>query len=452
MKNRFKILTLLIALLVSINGCLAISVSKIDKAVKKAPFADAATIALSIKDVKNGKTVYEYNQNKLLHPASTLKILTGYEAYNVLGNDYYFKTEFYKDSANNLYIKLGADPILTSSQLKKAVSEIKAAGNTSFSNLYIDDSIIDRKEFPVGVMWDDDISYYTPKVSAYNLDGNVLKINVAKGKGELLETTVKNYPTGIVSSLKTGEKQDIRINRYNWNNPELIEITGSMNELKPVMIPVSSMRRYFIHSVSKALQENRIAITNSSYSSKMVPNNATLLTQIANPITDVMPKALQDSNNLIAETLFKLSAGKYYTTTGSDEAGVAAFRDFYNKKGLKSEDVIIIEGSGVSRNNLVSTEWMTKALDTIYKSSDFEGYKEYMAQPGDGTLKDRLLEMRGDAYLKTGSLSNVSAISGYVYSKDGNVYSVCLLIQNFKDKSSDIKSFEDEIIKLIYSK
>ena len=75
-----------------------------------------------------------------------------------------------------------------------------------------------------------------------------------------------------------------------------------------------------------------------------------------------------------------------------------------------------------------------------------------MAQPGDGTLSNRLFDLRGDAFLKTGSLSNVSAISGFVKSQDGNDYAVAIIVQNFMEEQTKVKKFEDDIIKLIYSK
>ena len=88
----------------------------------------------------------------------------------------------------------------------------------------------------------------------------------------------------------------------------------------------------------------------------------------------------------------------------------------------------------------------------MYKNDDFKTIKEFMAQPGDGKLKDRLHELRGNAWLKTGSLANVSSLSGYVASQDGNTYAVSIITQNFKEDAKTIKAFEDEIIKLIYSK
>ena len=88
----------------------------------------------------------------------------------------------------------------------------------------------------------------------------------------------------------------------------------------------------------------------------------------------------------------------------------------------------------------------------MYEEKDFEKFKEYMAQAGDGTLSDRLFDLRGEAWLKTGSLSNVSAIAGYIQSQDGNMYSVAIITQNFKESQKEIKKFEDKIITLIYNR
>ncbi len=454
MKNTFKLLTLLIAFMMTINSSFAIATNKIEKLINKVPFNKTATIAISIQNTSNGKMIFEQNQDKLLHPASILKILTAYEAYNILGEDYLFRTQFYKDNNDNLYIKLGADPFLTSAQIKKAFEAFKSANKTKFNNLYIDDSIIDKKEISQGVMWNDDFMMYAPKVSAYNLDDNLFKINITKEGANKTETKIKSsYPTGLISFVQADNKNNgLSIERYNWNNPELIEIYGNIQENTQVLVPISSMRRYFIHNIEKTIEDNKVEIQNTSFASKLVPEDATLLIEITNPIKPTLPLILQNSNNLMAETLFKLAGGKQYSSTGSDILGTEAFNEFYKKKGLKINDIVICEGSGISRYNLISTNWATNALTQIYKNDDFKTIKEFIAQPGDGKLVNRLHELRGDVWLKTGSLNKVSSLAGYVNSKDGNTYAVSIITQNFKEDSKTIKDFEDEIIKLIYSK
>ena len=454
MKNLFKILALIMVFMFSVNGSFAFSLGKLDKHIKTSSLNESATVAISIKNLKDGSIVYEQNAKKLLHPASTLKIFTTYSSLNILGDDYSFKTQFLKDANNNLYIKLGADPLLTTSQLNQAFHKLKQDGNTSFNDIYFDDSILDKKEFATGWMWDDDINPYTPKVSSYNLDGNILKVDMLKmDNGNILTELKSNYPMSVISNIDTNNKKDyIEMNRYNWSNPEVVEIYASVVQPKTLDIPISSMRRYFIHNVERAIDLNNIKVSGSLYSSKLAPSNADVIAEITNPISATVPLILQNSNNLMSETIFKLAGSKKYEATGTSFHAVNAFNEFYKKNGISTEKILVKDGSGVSRNNLVSAEWMTNTLIKLNKEKDFEAFKEKMAQPGDGTLSNRLFDLRGDAWLKTGSLSNVSSIAGIINSQDGNKYAVSIIVQNFIEEQPKVKKFEDEIIKLIYSK
>ena len=454
MKNLFKTLILVMVFMFTVNSSFAFSVGKLEKFLKKSNIEEASTLAISIKNVDTNEVVYEKNQKKLLHPASTLKIFTTYASIDVLGYDSFFKTQFFKDNENNLYVKLGADPLLSSTQLKQAVYRLKEIGETSFNNLYFDDSVIDKKEFSDGWMWDDDINPHTPKVSSYNLDGNLVRIDMNANQNGFASTTLKStYPMSVVSYIQTGAKQDqVDVCRYNWSNPEVVEIFANVKETKSLEIPISSMRRYFIHNLEKALEDNNIKIKGTSYSSKLLPDNAKLLTEVLNPVEKVVPLSLQNSNNLVSETLYKLAASKKYNATGTTVLAAKMFEEFCEKNDIDTKSYVVRDGSGVSRKNLFSVDWMTTALNKLAKRKDFEQFKENMAQAGDGTLSNRLHSLRGEAWLKTGSLSGLSGIVGYVKSQDGHTYSVAILTQNFLDEQSKIKSFEDEIIKIIYNK
>ena len=454
MKYIFKILILFVAITLFANSSYALNVNKLDKYITKSDINENSFITISIKNAKTGAEVYQLNKNKLEHPASTLKLFTTYSAVEELGYDYKFRTQFYRDKQNNLYIKLGADPLLTSVQLKYMFSKLKEKGYDKFNNFYFDDGILDKKEFSSGWMWDDDINPSTPKVSAYNLDGNLLNLNITKGENGTVSTSIKpKYNTAVKNSAEINDKYDfVNIERYNWINPEIIEIKGYIKSDKSFFVPISSMRRYFVFNIKNLLDENKINIIGSRFASRAVPVDAELIAEITHPIEKVLPEILQNSNNLMAETIFKLAGAKKYNATGSDELAIALFNEFYEKLGLKKEDYIIKDGCGVSRNNLFTADWVTSALVKLYADDNFEVFKENMAQPGDGTLSSRLFDLRGNAWLKTGSLSNTSTIAGYIHSLDGNTYSIAVFNQNFKKKQQDIKAFEDEIIKIIYNR
>lgn len=452
MKKLFKLFIITLALISSVNISFGFSSGKVDKLITNSKLNDTATIAISIRNVSNNNVVFEKNQNKLLHPASTIKLVSTYYSINTLGYEYSFKTGFYIDSNNNLYIKLGADPSLTTAQLKTAFQCLKDKGLTSFNNIYFDDSIIDKKEFSNGWMWDDDINPYTPKVSAYNLDSNIIRVNLNKDVNGNIKADYKNAPISVYTNISSDSGKDyLDFGRYNWNSPDVVEIYGNLRNSRTVNIPISSMRRYFIWNIEKIIDDYRFNIKSTKYASRILPDNTKLIYEISNSVKPAVYQTLQRSNNLTSETLFKLASSSQYNATGTDERAIIGMKDFYKKLNIKFDDVQISDGCGISRLDLISADWMSDTLNKIYNQKNFEAFKNYMAQPGDGTLSNRLFDLRGDAWLKTGSLSGISSIAGYISSLDGNTYSVSILIQNFKQDSKEIKKFEDEIITLIYN-
>ena len=148
--------------------------------------------------------------------------------------------------------------------------------------------------------------------------------------------------------------------------------------------------------------------------------------------------------------LFKLAGGKYLNQTGSINAATKMLNDFCNKKGLNAKDIRIVDGSGVSKNNLMTADFMTNFLIVESKQNNFEGFKSAMAFPGKGTMSNRMLYFGENLKVKTGTLSNVSAIAGYIKTRQGNNLVFDIMINDPKSNSSQKKSLEELIIRSIY--
>lgn len=427
--------------------------NKFDRIIKDSPVSKAAVVAVSIKEATSGRVVYEINQDKLLHPASTLKLFTTLAAVNTLGQDYAFKTQFFVDKKNNLYVKLGADPLLTSVDLKQVVKSLKSQGFKTLNNIYIDDSIVDNMEWGVGWMWDDDMNPAMQKFSAYNLDDNILKISVSLSPdGQSISVKpVFNYPIVIVNNLKLGNVNDIKVNRYNWFSPDIVELKGTVSSPAVIDLPLNNMRRYFTFKLADYLNTYHIKYVDNNFESALVPKEAIMVTEVCHGIDAVIPVVLKESNNKAAESLFKTAASKFSNSTGTNEDEIKMFNTFYSNNKIDTKSICIVDGSGVSRNNLLSADWMTTALDKIYTLNSFTYIKDNMAKSGDGTLKNRFMDLRGNIWLKTGTMSNISGLTGYVLAKNNKIYSVAILIQNFTTPQSDAKMLEDNIINALFN-
>ena len=446
MKNIFKILSILLVLTGMVNYAQA---GTLNELIKNSELDKTSVIAVSVKDVQTGNVIYQYNEKKLLHPASTLKVFSTFPAMDVLGSDYIFKTGFYVYN-NDLYVKLGADPFLTSLNIKDAVKSIKSKGYKQFNNVYFDDSIMDNVEWGVGWMWDDGTNPLMQKYSAYNLDNNLITLDVKKNENGAIEVNNSSaFTMPVLNAVKAGKGNNVYAVRHDWISPDIICVTGTLADKASVKVPINNMRGYFQKRLFYYLNHSNIKIANKSPLNGQTPDNAKKIEEILNVSYPVLENILKNSDNKAAETYAKLAGGVKYNSQANLANQIRVFYDYWRKNGVNTSEIVVADASGVSRNNLLNVDFMTNALNKLYAVNGEEKMKNYLAQPGEGTLKNRLLNHRGRLYLKTGTLSNVSGITGYVITSSGKTYSVAILIQNFLYPSEQVKFFENDLLTAI---
>lgn len=445
MKNIFRAILSVAAIFGGLN---AFANSQLATTVNSSPLETSSVVAVSVKEADTGKVLYQHNERKLLHPASTLKIFTTIPAMEELGDEYEFTTTFYTAN-NNLYVKAGADPFLTSTELKNAIKSIKGKGYHSFNKVYFDGSIIDNAEWGIGWMWDDTTNKRMQKFSAYNVDNNLVNIEVAKGEDGVI-TAKSNVPLPVINSISAGDKDDIFAVRNDWISPEVILVAGSIKSpVKTVQVPLNNLKRYYQQTIMKNIKNAKITLQQPICLEEKVPENAKVLLEIKNPVTPAYEKIFKNSDNLCAETVAKIAGGQKSGETGSFSNQTKMFYDYWQANGVDTKGIVIADASGVSRNNLVTVDFMTNALDKIYVNKQEQFIKDTFAQPGEGTFSNRLLNYRGYVFLKSGTLANISGLAGYVKADNGKTYSVAILIQNFTYPENQVKIFENRLIEEI---
>ncbi len=424
-----------------------------DNIIKKSQLDETATISVSVKNAKTGKVLYEYNQNKYLHPASALKLFTMAAAYDQLGGDYQYRTQLFKDKNNNIYLKLSGDPTLTTSDLTNLFKELKSKYKINVNDVVIDPTVIDNSQWGTGWMWDDDTSKYLPKYSPFTINGNIINISLKPSKNNTFPE-IKNksdYQITIVNMLKNGDKNNIRIVRQPWIQSDMVYLKGTIKTPLTVQLPINQLERNFKTQLQSALKTAKISPKGTIKVAPMQEHTELILEHVSKPLDTIVSKVLKDSNNLYAEMIFKTSGAKFSDSQGTTAAGIDFFNNYYKDINTKTKPVIA-DGSGASRNDLITADWMTEALNKIYKNNDFDGFQKLMAKPVEGTLSDRLLNISQNVRAKTGTISGVSVLTGYVDAKSNNKYSFAILIQNYPDSSLDAKKLEDAIVNEIYTR
>ena len=159
---------------------------------------------------------------------------------------------------------------------------------------------------------------------------------------------------------------------------------------------------------------------------------------------------LKKSNNMVAETVFKLAGGKYAKGTGTTTSSIEMLDDYYKNLGINTDNIKIVDGSGVSKNNLITADFMTEVLLKTAQNKNKTSLQTYLASPGEGTLSDRMLYFKDNLKAKTGTLTNLSTITGYLTAKNGKVYAFCIMVNDPKSKSADKKSFEEYVLRAAF--
>lgn len=450
---------------------------EIKELIGNSSIMQGAIAGISIRSAADGKMIYEYNGDVRLRPASNMKLLTAAAALKVLGEDYTFPTEIHIDGsvkkktlAGNLYIKGKGDPTLMKKDFDNLAKEIRKHGITKIKgNLIADDSHFDDVRYPLDLPWSDETTYYGAQISALtaspttDYDSGSVEILVTTGSKEGDKPEIKITPqTNFVKiineavTVPKNEKKQLTIERKHAKNT--ITIKGKIplkskgiKEWVGVWEPTS----YALALFKQSLAEQGIKVS-GKIKTGTVPDTASLLTTHKSiPLSELLVPFMKLSNNIHAEVLVK-EMGKVVLGEGSWEKGLEVLNSEMVKFGLNPKTMVIRDGSGVSHVNLIPANEISKLLFTVQKETWFSSYLNSLPVSGvpekmdGGSLRNRMKteDVQGKVKAKTGTLTTVSSLSGYVITKNGQTLIFSIILNNLMDEEKG-KKLEDEFVKIL---
>lgn len=396
-----------------------------------------------------GRVFVEANADTPLNPASTMKLVTAFAALELLGPAYTWRTEVhaagkvapYGRLDGDLFIKGSGDPKLTMESLWLLLRDVRARGIRDITgDLVLDRTAFATQDIDPGAFDGDPTRPYNVGPDAALLNFNAMRL-----------TFVPDTAAGVVRIYPEPPLADVRIdNNLTLSNgpcdawPEkpavdIITFGLTFSGAYPVACGEKVKHYSLLPPVeyARALFEHLWRGIGGSFSGRVrqgqLPAGSQPVASIESPpLVDVVRDINKNSNNVMARQVY-LALGARSGQPATLEAAHAAVAAWLRGKGIAPEDVVLENGSGLSRRERITPRALATLLADAWRGPYGPELAASMPLAGiDGTLKRRFTSSPalGRAHLKTGYLGNVRAMAGYVHGENGRTLVVVSIINH----------------------
>ena len=476
-------------------------------AILSAPDLERGFFGIEVASVDSGKVLYSQNSDKLFTPASNTKLFTTAAALALIGPDYNFRTtvettgelDKYGRLSGDLVLVGRGDPNLSGRQLpynlrtersdhpiqvleQLADSIVRKGVKYVDGDIVADDSYFAFERYGEGWSQDDLVWADGAPVSALTINDNVVFVNIlpADHPGERAFVSITPFADYFridnrIITTPSGTGRKIYINREPgattltlWGNMPLDD--AGANEALAIEDPAE-----FAASLFRELLEARgVAVYGKERTRHTELASLSTLTVVAvaparggeeparnlpnQPLVlaSYQSKSLMEdvrvinkvSQNLHAEILLRLM-GREKGTAGTVEGGLEVLRGFLNKAEVPSDQYTFYDGSGLSRQNLVTPHAVVQLLRYAAAQPWGKNFRDTLPIAGvDGSLSDRFknLPAQGRVYAKTGSLGGVKTLSGYAITNHGEQVAFSILTNNYNLPGNRVNDAVDDIV------
>ncbi len=428
-----------------------------------------ATVGIKIVDVSNGKSIYAYNENRPLCPASCIKLVTTATALEVLGENYTYKTTVFTDGTinqqgalnGNLYIQGTGDPTLGSEYIGKDQETFMDEWFTAISKhgiKTISGSVIalDQQFGYEGIspywMWMDLGNYYASGVYGLSIFDNMYYLYLRSGAAgttpQILRWKPQTLPLHFENNLKAAanNKDSAYIHGAPFSPDR--QLFGSMPHNRESFVikgDIPDPGLFLASYWTDYLQKKGIRVQKGASSYRIDPitpqSVKILATTTSVPLTEIIRIVNFRSNNHYAEHLFRKLTQEEKTKQG--------IKDYWTNKGLETGGLYMYDGSGLAPIDATTPAFLTdllvymnnksKSATAFYKSLPLSGIEGTVS----GFLKNTSLE--GKARVKSGSMENVMSYSGYI-DTSGKRYAFTIIVNKFTGSRSVLRSQVEQLL------
>ncbi len=436
---------------------------------------------VELRSLADDRVVYQRNSDRMFLPASNMKLVTGAAILEVLGPDYRYKTQIEASGPiqngtleGDLVVRGSGDPTFSirlagdpRDIFRAWADSLRALGVTRISGGIVGvDEAFDDPALGSGWSWDDLDSSYAAGVTGLQFSEGVVDIQVIPGSnvgdpGIVILSPPTQYVKVQNLTVTTSPGTAARVDVDREDTGPGIIISGTIPIDTPYVddaVAVRNPTAFFVNSLREVLRESGIIVEGPPMDADEWPVplgtlHATnpLFVHRSIPLREILPAMLKPSQNWIAETFLR-TLGLERRGEGSADAGAAVVDSLFSAWGLDVEELRMADGSGLSRYNLVSPDLIADLLEHMAGSENWDLWYSSLPIAGiDGTLANRMegTAAEGNVHAKTGSLSAIRALSGYVTTAAGERMIFSILVNQYIGPSREIDSIVDPALALI---
>jgi D-alanyl-D-alanine carboxypeptidase/D-alanyl-D-alanine-endopeptidase (penicillin-binding protein 4) len=467
-----------------------------ERAIQSADLRDTVAAVL-VRDLDRDDTLIDINSRTLLIPASNAKLATTVAALDLLGPDFRFRTRLgitppEPDSPAaapppDLVITADGDPgfgdpdllaqngLQLEDLLDQWVAAVRNAEPDRIGRLVLDDAIFDRQYTHPQWEPDDLLRPYGAQVAAMNFYANILDIlpvpNAQFGATPKVSVFPASSLIDTANRARTGSSDHFLVHRELGTNHLRFSGTVKSRPRTPLRITVHDPGLHFATMFAERLAQEGIPVgqvVRRDADDPHVPSIDLHVVQTALPL--VLQQVNQDSNNLAAAAVFKRYGHAFTGSPGSwDNAAAATNHALGLRLGAAFANARVTDGSGLARSNLLSARLLVDLLDLAHRdpalaeplraSLAYAGTNAQGTHLADGTLRRRFRQLPPGHWVlaKSGYLSGVSALSGYLVATDPQaaaeprVIAFAMIFNGFRPPvyNSHLKAVQEEILMLV---
>ncbi len=439
----------------------------------KASGIPLTSVGIVVQEAGTTRPSLALNAARAMNPASTMKLVTSFAALELLGPNFMWKTEAWASGGmsgdaleGDLVLKGGGDPKLTIENLWLLARALRSRGLREIRG----DLVLDRAYFDAAEH--DPSRFDAEPLRPYNVGPDALLINFKAVRFSFSPNTERGIAQ-VIAEPKPAQldlSQSVRLAEgpcNDWRARLKADIqNGSANARVNFsgFYPASCGERtwnlallshtHYIHGVFRQIWEESGGVMRGGVREGRVPATARLLYAQESPsLSEVVRDINKYSNNVMARQLFLTLSAEVQKMPGSNARSAEVIKAWLAQKRIDAPELVLENGSGLSRQERISADNLARVLDAAFRSSVMP---ELMASlplvASDGTMRRRLRydNVAGQAHIKTGSLSDARAIAGYVLDRLGRRQVIVFLINH--PNAAAGQAAQDALLRRVYDR